>query len=139
MTQSWNTTSNVITVQNSIDPSGLIFIILFVAVAAFLVFAISSVERYAKLYCVINYIVNSVKYAVYGTGISSVGYGIYLSICMITSASKSGLFDPMWIVYSMIIYIALVAIGYVGNCVASKISEIHTEYMKIHSPDSESD
>ena len=126
----WNTTYSV---QNSVGVESmglLITIIIFILAAMALIYLISSTERFATIFKAFEYIIKSVKYALYGTGVSAVVYGTYIVVSILTSAASEGAFDPMVLVYGVGIYIVLSGIGWVSEKVAIKIKERHAEYQK---------
>ena len=106
----------------------VVTLLLFVVLIIALVTIISSIERYTAFFKAIERIVSTIKYALYGSGVFIVGYGVYCVINIITSAASSGVFDPMIIAYAIGGYIVLAVIGWITEKVAMKIKERHTEY-----------
>ena len=125
---SWNATASNMAVTNSIDGGSLLWIVLLIAAIGGLIVLITSIERYTAFFNAIEKIIQSVKYALYGSGIAASGYALY-AMCKLVASASSG-FDPIAIGYLIGGYVVLVAIGYIGERIAKRIKAMHGKYLE---------
>lgn len=124
-TDSFNVTQTAI-VSNSISWTGLLTIVVLLVAVIALIFLISSIERYTAFFNAIEKIIKTIKYALYGAGISVSVYAIYLLCGVITTVGKGS--DPIIIAYAIGGYVVLVVIGYAGELVAKRVKAMHNKY-----------
>ena len=123
----WNSTNSGLVV-NSVGLAPLLFIGILVIAVGGLAIIITSMERFSWFMDLVNNAVNSIKYTVYGVGISGVGLLCYAIFNMLMTATKG--FDPIWYVYAIGVYVGLTVLGWVGANVAGKVKVMHTLYLE---------
>jgi glucose-6-phosphate-specific signal transduction histidine kinase len=124
-TAPFNMTQTAI-VSNSIGWTGLLTIVVVLFAVIALIFLISSIERYTAFFNAIEKIIKTIKYALYGAGISASVYAVYLLCGVITTVGKG--FDPIIIAYAIGGYVVLVVIGCAGEFVAKRVKAMHNKY-----------
>ena len=129
MPASWNVTQSSLnaSVGSSFDMGLILMIAICVAGAIGLLLVLSSIERYTRLFNLIDKWVTSLKYTAFGIGMSAVGYGLYL-ICKTITTVGSGI-DPIWIVEAIAVYVGLTVLGWGGSKIAGRIKTLHSAYV----------
>jgi len=120
----WNVTTTSMT--NTVDPGMLFFLVVIMAGVIGLMLIITSIQRYTTLMNYIEKWFNSLKYTVYGTGVATVGYVLYI-ICGLISQAGSAI-DPIWIAYAIGGYAGLTVLGWVAAKIVNRIKAMHSEY-----------
>jgi len=113
-------------VMNSMGLAPLIFIVLCIAAVIGLAIIITSMERFAWFMNLVERATQSVRYTVYGIGMSAVGLVAYLIFEMLSTATRG--FDPIWYLYGIAAYAGFTILGWVGAKVAGRIRRMHTAY-----------
>jgi hypothetical protein len=126
----WNTTQSPV-VSNSFDGGTLLTIAIILVAIVALALLITSIERYTKFFNVIEKLIKSVKYAIYGSGFAVSAYALYLVCSVITTVGRG--FDPIIIAYIVGGYIVLVVIGYAVEVVFKKAKAMHSKYKELKS------
>lgn len=100
--------------------------------AIVLLLILTNIDRYARLFGLIGKRAASPKYTVFGIGMSAVGYGLYIG-CNIVAKAGSGI-DPIWVVEAVGLYVALTAIGWVGEKTVKRMRSMHVSYLNREHP-----
>ena len=121
----WNATSSVM-VTNSIDGGSFLMLTICIIGLAALLFLINNLERYTKFWGAVSKWIFTIKYTVFGAGVTACGYGLWIACKSIASATAG--IDPLWIVEAIGAYIALTIIGWIASKVVQKAKETHKQY-----------
>lgn len=119
-----NTTQS--SVAGSMSLGGMIWLVIMIAIIVGFIVLLTSLERYSKFWAALEWILHSVKFTLYGAGISGALYGIYLACEMIVSAGSG--FDPIYIAYGIGGYVALTILGWVASKTYTRMKDMHNQY-----------
>lgn len=121
--------------QNTMSLDGMLGINLAIFIITngmgILIYGLSALERYKRLWSAIKWYAKSLIYTAYGFVLCGVVGGIYLICNSVASAASS--IDPMIVVYVVGGYVGVTILGYVGVLVYRKLREQHAE-MKNEQP-----
>jgi hypothetical protein len=121
-----NTTSypSQMAMVNTASGGLLLWIVVMIIGCAVLVYAITSLENYSRTSKILNLIFKSMKYAIFGAGILTGIWGIWV-ICDILARFGSGI-NPIHIGLGIGGYIGCAIIGWVAN-------KIYLRYVELQS------
>src|SRR5574343_517073 len=115
---SWNATQSGF-MMNTMGLGPVIFIILILVAVLGFAIIITSLERFTWFMKLVDKAVNSVRYTVYGIGMSGVVFVLYLTFETLRTATRG--FDPIWYLYAVAAYAGFTIIGWVGAKVAGRV------------------
>jgi hypothetical protein len=119
-------------VQNAIPLSGLVPIALTIIIImlgmGILIYGLSALERYKRLWAAIEWYAKTLIYTAYGVVLCGVVGGIYLICNTVASAASS--IDPLIVVYVVGGYVGVTVLGYVGVLAYRKLREQHVAMKK---------
>jgi hypothetical protein len=119
----WNSTAQMSSVISS---TTILFIVICMAAAIGLAVVISSLQRFKRFMELLNKAVASLRYTIYGGGISLVGYFLYLCLSMLKNATTG--IDPVWYAYGIGAYIGFTVLGWIGTKVVARVKDLHGQY-----------
>lgn len=124
----WNTTQSL---SNSMDASGwfpLIFILGVIILALTISFALSSLERYKRIWAILTKMGTSVLYFAYGLCvIVPLVIGYFLLSWLFEYFTRDFTFDPIWIVYIIGGYAGISTLGWIVKRGIDRVKELHKE------------
>jgi len=127
---SYNTYPQGMVLANTASGGLLIFLLLIVIGTVLLVALITSLERFTKFFKMFDKLISSIKYTIFGAGITVALYSIY-TICVLLAEFGSGI-NPIHIGLGIGGYIAFTLLGYIATKVISKFNKMHEEYKKLN-------
>lgn len=120
ITSSWNTTPTPMT--NTVDSGAMLALVVILALCMLGMLLIYNVKSWGWF----GKFVGTLKFTAYGGGISAAVYGLYIACGALASAGRGA--DPIWIAYAIVGYIVLTMLGWLGNKVATRITNSYKEY-----------
>jgi hypothetical protein len=124
----WNSTQSNVMVSNTAGLAPILFIGLLLMAVVGLAIIITSLEQFSWFMNLIDNAIHSVRYTIYGVGITFVGALLYAIFVMLMTATRG--FDPIWYVYGIAAYAGVTVLGWGGSKIAEKIVSMHTLYLE---------
>jgi hypothetical protein len=106
----WNATQSGVTMNSAGYAPVLFILIVLIAIFGFALL-ISSLMVYTKFMEYLEKAIHSVRYTIYGIGMSGVGLLLYGVFELLRTATRG--FDPIWYLYGIIAYAGFTIIGWV--------------------------
>jgi len=126
-TDGWNATYNSGTVMtNAVSGGTLLFLLLLVAGSVGLVLLITSIERYTQFWVALEWLWKSVKYTIYGAGITVAGFVLY-TVCTILAFAGSGI-SLQHIALAISAYVGVTVLGWGATRIYNRLKNIHETY-----------
>jgi hypothetical protein len=126
----WNTTESI-SLVNTMDSSGFISILIIIGLCAVLVgvlgFALTSLERYRKIWAILTKMGTSVLYFAYGCCVIVPLVMAYIILTWLIEIAGDWHIDPIWIVYLIGGYVGISAIGWIVKRTVDRAKELHKE------------
>ena len=112
--------------MNTMGLAPLIFIALVVLAVLGFAIIITSLKRFKWFMDIVEKAAHTVRYTVYGIGMSGVTVFLYVIFETLRTATRA--FDPIWYLYAVIAYVVLTALGWVGAKAADRVRVMHAAY-----------
>ena len=90
----------------------------------------TNIERYTKFFEGVEWLISTIKYALYGTGVVAILVAIWM-VCSVAVAVGDGVgFKPEWIAYGIGGYIGLSVLGWGAEKVVARAANMHAQYVE---------